>query len=336
MLISTLVLAALTAFCALTPVDSVPSLPVNLVRRGDQGGDSKDWHYYIIVKDKKELEHLPQDVVLHAFCSITGRSSCMKYRKKAYTQFWDVMKNGKASDDEKKGIDFLVENGDELYVRLLFADGTVFCKKNDGSYTEPFKEFIVSNERKNAEIGWVKALSDNKDYFLTILKKYYNRYMAFQEVKGLDKVESSVAKQGCTTYYDVSMRDGLDAMIKWAIVTGSNESIEPVIKTLVPDGKFTNFMWGSLYDTILVGNFDIMMIARAWVDCSKVEKDYQVMCNEIIKASQDGNVEGIPLNSDVLDKRHMSTWARDDKDNVIEDIKNYNRHDITLSLLLEG
>ncbi|KAJ1649487.1 hypothetical protein IWQ61_009445 [Dispira simplex] len=100
--------------------------------------------------------------------------------------------------------------------------------------------------------------------------------MVFQEIKSLDRVVSSVAERGTIACYDVSMRDNLDAMIKWAIATDSefsDEAIDHAINTLVPDGRFNNFMLGSLYDAIMLNNLVVMKIVQVWVDCTKVEKN---------------------------------------------------------------
>ncbi|KAJ1658300.1 hypothetical protein IWQ61_002445 [Dispira simplex] len=344
MRIFTLALATLMAYCTVAPVEarsvssSSPTEPslVRLTRRQQPNGEQK-WFLYQIVQKYPEVIHISENITLFAFCSITGKKSCMEYRANAYSQFWTLLRNGKISDNEKKGVDMVIAQGDTAYVRLLFADGTIFCKRSDGMYLGPLSAFTFSKVRKNSDSNWAKALAKSQAYFPTILQKYFDRFKYEQKIPDLSKVESSLAAKGCTSYYDISIRDGLDSMIKWTVAGGFRESVQPILDAFPPQGQFYNFMLGSLYDTILVNNSDITTTLRAWVDCTKVFDDYQGFCYNIqADLIKGGGTGDFPRNSNVLSKQLMATVARDDVSNVKKDISNFNRREINLLWLLDN
>ncbi|KAJ1967560.1 hypothetical protein IWQ62_001780, partial [Dispira parvispora] len=157
-----------------------------------------------------------------------------------------------------------------------------------------------------------------------------------QVIQGLDQVDSSLAAKGCISYYDVSIRDGLDSMVKWAVGEGFKDTIQPILDAFPPQGRFFNFMLGSLYDAIILKNPDIMTTLRAWVDCTKVRTDYQQFCNSIqTHLKNGGNGNDFPHNSNVVAREYMATVAHSDPASVQKEIRSFNRRDINLLWLLD-
>ncbi|KAJ1660325.1 hypothetical protein IWQ61_000724 [Dispira simplex] len=231
---------------------------------------------------------------------------------------------------------FRLTPGDDLYVRFLFADGTIFCKKKDGSNTQAFTEILISKERKNSESLWARSMKNSPEYFKTILDKYFDRFHFDQEIYGVDQVLESTVQHDCANYYDVSMRDGLDAMLKWTVAEGLKERVDSILSAFVPDGRFNNFMLGSLYDAILMNNPDIMDILQAWVHCEKVESFYKDFCKDIMGSLNEGkNITDVPRKPDVLKQQHMSTSGKGEIGNIRNEISNFNRVGIDLTWLLD-
>ncbi|KAJ1970087.1 hypothetical protein IWQ62_000193 [Dispira parvispora] len=358
----TISLVALIAYCTSVPVSS-GSLPmatttspstVHLARRQgndesgeihlpptggknttDPGDSSQQPDVSKIVAEHPELGELDPNLVYFAFCSKTGESSCMENYEVARGKLWSMLLNKDNLEGQSKGTDLLIAQGDATYVRLLFADGTIFCKKGDGTYTNFIEKFVVQSPRTNNVHFWVRAVTKNQEYFNTILQKYFARFQFDQEIKDLDKVESTVANQGYTACYDVSMRDGLDAMIKWSVAAGYSGHPKPILEALKPEGRFHSFMLGSLYDSILVNNPDIMNILTNWVDCTKVEESYKAFCDKIQAAVKGGDVSGIEKDSTIIDPDHISYDANLASNFVINAIPMFDRGTIDLARLLD-
>ncbi|KAJ1970093.1 hypothetical protein IWQ62_000199 [Dispira parvispora] len=355
----TISLVALIAYCTTVPVSS-GSLPVvtttspstvHLARRqgNDEpvelptsgtnstslGGSSEQPDVSKIVAEHPELGELDPTLVYFAFCSKTGESNCMDNYMAARGRFWSMLLHKYISEGQSKGIDLLIAQGDATYVRLLFADGTIFCKKSDGTYTNFIEKFVVQSPRTNYFHLWGRAVTYNQAYFNTILQKYFARFQFDQEIKDLDKVESTVANQGYTACYDVSMRDGLDAMIKWSVAAGYSGHPQPILEALKPEGRFHSFMLGSLYDSILVNNPDIMNILTNWVDCTKVEESYKAFCDKIQAAVKGGDVSGIEKDSTIIDPDHISYDRNLSTDSVVEAIPKFDRGTIDLARFLD-
>ncbi|KAJ1970088.1 hypothetical protein IWQ62_000194 [Dispira parvispora] len=324
----TISLVALIAYCTTVPVSSgslpmatttSPStvhlarrqgndepveLPTNGTNSTDLGGSSEQPDVSKIVAEHPELGELDPTIVYFAFCSKTGESTCMDNYLTAHGGFWDIIEKNDISEGQSKGIDLLIAQGDATYVRLLFADGTIFCKKSDGTYTNPIEKFILYARRTNTSHYWVRTVTKNQEYFITILQKYFARFQLDQEIKELDKVESTVANQGYTACYDVTMRDGLDAMIKYSLIYVTQGYLQPVLEALKPEGRFHNFMLGSLYDSILLNYPDIIL--ANWVDCTKVEESYKALCDTIQSAVKGGYVNGIDKESTIISLDYLS------------------------------
>ncbi|KAJ1960864.1 hypothetical protein IWQ62_004069 [Dispira parvispora] len=165
--------------------------------------------------------------------------------------------------------------------------------------------------------------------------KYFARFQFDQEIKDLDKVDNTEATKGYTACYDVTMRDGLDAVIKWSIATVYSGYLQPILEALKPQSRFYNFMLGSLHDSILVNNTDIMNILTNWVDCTKVEKSYQYYCSEIQNAIKGNKTSGIQLKPTLIDPDYVSYHGNQDTDSKIDNIRNFNRQTIDLVRLLD-
>ncbi|KAJ1970280.1 hypothetical protein IWQ62_000007 [Dispira parvispora] len=344
----TILVVALIAYCTIVPVSS-GSLPVvtttspstvHLARRQgtptelpqsptidpnstDPGASNEKPDVSKIVAEHPELGELDPDTVYFAFCSKTGESSCITNYEVARGKFWDMLMKPDISEGQRKGTDLLIAQGDATYVRLLFADGTIFCKKSDGTYTNFIENFVVHSPRTNYFHLWGRAVTFSQAYFNTILQKYFARFQFDQEIKDLDKVESTVANQGYTACYDVSMRDGLDAMIKWSVAAGYSGHPQPILEALKPEGRFHSFMLGSLYDSILVNNPDIMNILTNWVDCTKVEESYKAFCDKIQAAVKGGDVSGIEKDSTIIDPDHLSYDKKFATNSVVEGIPKF-------------
>ncbi|KAJ1970094.1 hypothetical protein IWQ62_000200 [Dispira parvispora] len=172
-------------------------------------------------------------------------------------------------------------------------------------------------------------------YFNTILQKYFARFQFDQEIKDLDKVESTVANQGYTACYDVTMRDGLDALVKYSIATRSAVDPQPILEALKPEGRFHSFMLGSLYDSIQVYVPNIINILTNWVDCAKVEESYEAFCSRIQAALKDRDVRGIQKDSTIIDPDHLSYDRNLSTDSVEEAIPKFNRGTIDLARFLD-
>ncbi|KAJ1970304.1 hypothetical protein IWQ62_000031 [Dispira parvispora] len=298
--------------------------------------DDDDALYNQIVAKRQDLLGMQKEIVLFAFCSLTGKVNCMDYYFNAHTKFWGLLVYPDIDESRRKAVDFVISQGDDLYVRFLFADGTIFCKKTDGGHTQAFQEVTMPNDRKNIDSLWVKSIKTSTTYFMTILEKYFDRFHFDQEIQGVDKVLESAGKSGCASYYDVSMRDGLDAMIKLLLAEGTKDQIERILEAFVPDGRFNNFMLGSLYDAILLNNSDIMVILQAWVDCERVESSYKDFCNAIMGPIREGkDISEIPRKPGVLDQQHMSTSGNGEAASIQNEMKNFNRTGIDLIWLLD-
>ncbi|KAJ1652322.1 hypothetical protein IWQ61_007318 [Dispira simplex] len=253
----------------------------------------------------------------------------------AHTEFWETLKSTVNTEGVKKGVKVLIEKGDATYVRLLFADGTIFCKKSDGTYTEFIPAFASNQARANYFHHWAYAITYNQAFFNTVLQDYISRFQFGQEIKELDKAEKTVAGQGYTTCYDVSMRDGLDALIRWAVRGEYKGKLRDNIVALEPKGRFHNFMLGSLYDAILVNNDGTRNILAGLVNCKKVEGSYNRFCEDIQKAISKGAFNEIPRNSAVLDISHLSYDRNNSSGNVTKDIGDFDRRNINLAWLLD-
>ncbi|KAJ1658239.1 hypothetical protein IWQ61_002495 [Dispira simplex] len=343
MRVFTLALATLMACFTTTPVYPL-SLPPNVPSYTPgvgMGGvipniDNDDVIFNQIVASHQDLLGMQKEIVIFAFCSQSGKPNCIDYYFNAHTKFWGLLLNGQINERRRKAVDLIISEGDDLYVRFLFADGTIFCRKKDGSNTQAFTEVLISKERKNSESLWARSMKNSPEYFKTILDKYFARFHFDQEIHGVDQVLESTVQHDCANYYDVSMRDGLDAMLKWTVAEGLKERVDPILSAFVPEGRFNNFMLGSLYDAILMNNPDIVDILQAWVDCERVESFYKDFCKGIVGPLKDGkNITDIPRKPDILKQQHMSTSGKGEIGNIRNEISNFNRVGIDLTWLLD-
>ncbi|KAJ1652291.1 hypothetical protein IWQ61_007337 [Dispira simplex] len=330
----------LSAYCAITPVSSKYFPPVNPDPIAPSPGPRRPAEYKgpdlsKIVAKHPDLGNLNFNIVYFAFCSQTGSSSCTDGFGVAHTEFWETLKYKINTDGAKKGVNLLIEKGDATYVRLLFADGTIFCKKSDGTYTEFIPKFSDGQARANYFHHWAYAITFNQEFFSTVLQKYIARFKFDQEIKELDKVERSVAGQGYTSCYDVSMRDGLDALIKWAVRGVYKGDLKASLDVFKPKDRFHNFILGSLYDAILVNNDGTRNILAEWVDCKKVEGSYKQFCEQIQSAVKKGAFDKIDRSSTVLNLSHLSYDRNHSSGNVTKDIGDFDRRNINPAWLLD-
>ncbi|KAJ1970281.1 hypothetical protein IWQ62_000008 [Dispira parvispora] len=350
----TISVVALIAYCTIVPVSS-GSLPVvtttspstvHLARRQeDDSGEIASGSPAApkapkpdvskIVADHPELGEVDANIVYLAFCSKTGESTCMANYDEARNQFWNILKDKDISEGQRKGADLIIAQGDATYVRLLFAGGTIFCKKSDGTYTDYIEKFYNGPATRLLYSPWVKGITYNQDYFLTALQKYFTRFQLDQEIKDLDKVENTVANKGYTACYDVTMRDGLDVMVKYSAIYNTLGFLQPILEILKPQGRFHSFILGSLYDSILLEKPEVMKFLSERLDCTKVEESYKAFCDKIQAAIKGGDVSAIEKDSTIIDPDHLSYDRNHAFKDIIDTIINFNRGTIDLARFLD-
>ncbi|KAJ1648856.1 hypothetical protein IWQ61_009871 [Dispira simplex] len=271
-------LMALASVVAGTVIPSQKQLAsTSMLHKRDLNSD-----YNKIVKGRDILKNLEKELVLYVYCSqVTAGNQCWSYLKKARDSFWGVLKTSANNDTKFYAITFLVETGDKYQLRKLLADGTVFCKKNNGKFDVPLQGLTYSQQRTPKNSVWMAMVQSKVDNVQPFMAALVRRGLNQQKVKNPQNFLSPYYNDTIyDTCYDVSFREGQDLMLKWAIANLNEDATWKVLDIAPPQGRVNNLYVGALYLGYLRDFGKLQQLSKS-VNCTKVSRNIQHTCAQL-------------------------------------------------------
>ncbi|KAJ1952701.1 hypothetical protein IWQ62_006166 [Dispira parvispora] len=303
-------------------------------------GRSEESIYQDIVRDSEPLKKLKPDLVMFAFSSKFENSNF--YWDKYYDardDFWHNLRKKDDGDKEFHGVLEIIAKGDENQVRKLLADGTIFCKNDKNGYNPPLKSITWNpNHHSEHESTWREVIDEKKQNVVPLMNALSKRELHKQRVSNPKEFLSPTHKDTVTNEcYDVSLRDGQDVMLKWAIANGKKDETDKILSTYhKPMRRFNNLIMGSLYLAYLMEFDDKMEEIADKLNCTEVNSNMRDSCYTLYNyaTKQPATGELSRMKTDIPDYFYTSKPS-DDKGEVKKFFNSYNRNKIKPSEFLE-